>query len=83
MRKSKGWSQEVLAEHSELSYKFIGEIERGVVNPSLDTLLSISTALGIEIVVLFSVDPLLVLTKKDTDNIKESLALLTKTLNYP
>ncbi len=80
LRKSKGWSQEVLAESSGLSYKFIGEVERGTVNPSLDTLFSISTALQIEIVGLFSADPLLVLSGSDIVKIREALGSLQEML---
>ena len=61
LRKKRGWSQEELGEHAALSYKFIGEIERGAVNPSLDTLLSISNALNVEIAKLFSNDQMRVL----------------------
>lgn len=82
LRKSKDWSQEVLAEHSGLSYKFIGEIERGTVNPSLDTLLSISSALEVEIATLFSSAPLLILTGKDVIKVNEALSLLSQTLNF-
>jgi len=81
LRKSHKWSQETLAEFSGLSYKFIGEIERGTVNPSLDTLLSISNALKVEIVVLFSADPLLVFTGSDIVNIRSALTSLHEILD--
>ncbi len=48
-RKSAGLTQEGLGEKAELSYKYIGELERGQVNVSLDTLHRIVTALGITI----------------------------------
>jgi transcriptional regulator with XRE-family HTH domain len=80
LRKSRGWSQEVLAETSGLSYKFIGEIERGSVNPSLDTLLSISNALNVEIVRLFSNEELLVLSGKEMVSIRASLDSLQEIL---
>jgi transcriptional regulator with XRE-family HTH domain len=42
-------TQETLAERSGLSYKFIGEIERGKGNPTLETLHRLSVALGVDI----------------------------------
>lgn len=53
LRKLKGLTQEKLGEKSGLSYKFIGELERGNVNISLKSLLRISNALGIYIGDLF------------------------------
>ncbi|MGE0705421.1 MAG: helix-turn-helix domain-containing protein [Vicinamibacterales bacterium] len=40
-------TQEQLAERSGLSYKFIGEVERGTGNPTLETLARLANALGI------------------------------------
>jgi transcriptional regulator with XRE-family HTH domain len=42
-------TQEQLAERAGLSYKFIGEIERGKANPTIDTLYEIARALRIEV----------------------------------
>ncbi len=53
IRKIKGFTQEVLAEKSNLNYKYLGELERGKVNVSLDSLLRISQALEINIGDLF------------------------------
>jgi len=41
-------TQEQLAELSGLSYKFIGEIERGHGNPTLETLRRLATGLSVE-----------------------------------
>jgi len=38
LRKEKKWSQEQLGEKSKLTYKFIGQIERAEVSPTLDSL---------------------------------------------
>ncbi len=78
LRKAKGWSQEELGEYAALSYKFIGEIERGTVNPSLDTLLGISNALQIEIARLFSNDQMYVLTEDETAATQSALDVLNK-----
>ena len=53
IRKAKGWTQEVLGSKADISYKFIGEIERGQQNPSFDTLVKIAGALGIDLSELF------------------------------
>lgn len=42
-------TQEQLAERSGLSYKFIGEIERGKGNPTLTTIARLSGALGVKL----------------------------------
>ncbi|HVU27964.1 MAG TPA: helix-turn-helix transcriptional regulator [Verrucomicrobiae bacterium] len=48
-RKRAGISQEKLAEKAELSYKYVGEVERGTVNISLDSLARIAKALKIKV----------------------------------
>jgi len=47
-RRRRGLTQEQLAERAGLSYKFIGEIERGTGNPTIDTLGHLADALGVE-----------------------------------
>src|SRR5437660_8861269 len=46
-------TQEQLAERSGLSYKFIGEIERGKANPTVDTMAALARAFKIELHELF------------------------------
>lgn len=53
IRKAKGWTQEQLGSKADVSYKFIGEIERGVQNPSFDILVKIAGALEVELFELF------------------------------
>ncbi|TRZ48818.1 XRE family transcriptional regulator [bacterium] len=53
LRKAKGWTQEELGKHADTSYKFLGEIERGVQNPSFGILVKISHALGVPLYELF------------------------------
>jgi transcriptional regulator with XRE-family HTH domain len=48
-RKKAGMSQETLAEKAELSPKYVGEVERGIVNISVDSLLRIAKALRIRV----------------------------------
>ncbi|HXH05619.1 MAG TPA: helix-turn-helix domain-containing protein [Vicinamibacterales bacterium] len=48
-RRLRRLTQEALAERAGLSYKFIGEIERGRGNPTIDTLARLADALGIDV----------------------------------
>ncbi len=50
LRRARGWTQEQLAERAGLSYKFIGEIERGQSNPTLETLVALAQALDLDVV---------------------------------
>ena len=54
LRRAKSLTQESLGYRTELSYKFIGEIERGIANPSIDVLGKIAEALGISLFELLS-----------------------------
>jgi transcriptional regulator with XRE-family HTH domain len=47
LREEKGWSQEELAERADLNRSYVGEIERGMVTPSLLTVGKL--ALGLQI----------------------------------
>ena len=48
-RKQARLSQEKLAEKASLSYKFLGEVERGTENVSLDSLVRIAKALKVDL----------------------------------
>lgn len=52
-RKRAGFTQETLAEKADLSAKYIGEVERGKVNISVDTLARIARALRVRVKDLF------------------------------
>jgi transcriptional regulator with XRE-family HTH domain len=54
LRNAKGWTQEKLGGESGISYKFIGEIERGLQNPSFETLVKIAAALRVALPALVS-----------------------------
>ena len=48
-RKQADLSQEELAEKASLSYKYLGEVERGYVNVSLDSLMRIAKSLKVKV----------------------------------
>ena len=52
LRKHRSLTQEELGERARLSGKFVGEIERGVGNPSLDVMSRLCGALDIDLVEL-------------------------------
>ncbi len=56
LRKARRLTQEQLAERAGLSYKFVGELERGRGNPTLTTLAAISEGLGVGLVDLLGVE---------------------------
>lgn len=45
-RERQGWSQERLAEAADLNRSYLGEVERGIVSPSLSTIFKLAVALG-------------------------------------
>jgi transcriptional regulator with XRE-family HTH domain len=48
-------TQEQLAERAGLSYKFIGEVERGTGNPTVDSLAAIARAMNLDLTEFFKV----------------------------
>lgn len=53
-RATQGWSQEQLAEAADLDRSYLGEIERGLVTPSLVTADKLATALHLRLSTLVS-----------------------------
>ena len=53
LRVRRNLTQEKLGERAGLSYKFIGEVERGVSNPSIESIAAIAKALDTDIADLF------------------------------
>lgn len=47
LRQQRGWSQEVMAEECGLHRTYVGAIERGERNVTLDTLKQLADALGV------------------------------------
>jgi transcriptional regulator with XRE-family HTH domain len=84
VRKIKMLTQEELGYKTGLSYKFIGEIERGIANPSLDSLFKISNGLGIDIIDIFpNKDESKSSFSYDSQLIIKAVKLLNKALNIP
>lgn len=48
-REKAGFTQEKLAEKAELTGKYLGEVERGIVNISVDALVRIARALRVRV----------------------------------
>lgn len=77
-RRNQNLTQEELGERAGLSYKFIGEVERGNGNPTVDTLSKLSSALDIDVAELFgsagSWNPseLYGLSRKDVQMVREA-----------
>ena len=77
-------TQEKLGEKAGVSYKYIGEIERGEVNPSLDILVRLTQVLDVSPNELFGYNNLpkskkidfSSLTPEDIKSIKNSLNIL-------
>ncbi|WP_281869497.1 helix-turn-helix domain-containing protein [Brevibacillus parabrevis] len=58
LRKHKGWSQDYLAEQAGLHTNYIGQIERGEKNLTIETLYKVTSGLGTSLEELFqSIDP--------------------------
>jgi len=53
LRKSRQFTQEALGGKAGLSYKYVGAIERGEENPSLEVIAKLGAALGVEIREMF------------------------------
>jgi transcriptional regulator with XRE-family HTH domain len=77
LRQARRLTQEQLAERAGLSYKFIGEVERGRGNPTLTTLAALSTALGVGLIDLLGVEPdRPKLTPRQASRVRDALASL-------
>ena len=83
LRKLRELTQEQLGEKSGISYKFIGEVERGTVNPSLDSLIGIAQALTVNVKDLFPSENDLVteFSHEELQTIKRAVKLLNSRLS--
>lgn len=53
LRKSRGFTQELVSERANLSQQHFSELERGKANATVDTLAAVAAALGVSIAELF------------------------------
>ena len=74
LRKSRGLSQEQLAEKANINAKYLSRMERGTENPTLDMLIKLSRALEVEMWEMFDFGH--VLSHKE---LKETFQTLAKT----
>lgn len=83
LRKLRELTQEELGERAGISYKFIGEVERGAVNPSLDSLIGIAQALHVGVRELFpgENDFVTEFSSEELQTIKKAVKLLNSRLN--
>ena len=84
LRRARGWTQEHLGERATLSYKFVGEIERGLGNPSIESLERLSRALAVDVTDLFGVsvrtDGTLTMQRREMLVVREALENATQLL---
>jgi transcriptional regulator with XRE-family HTH domain len=83
LRKAKKLSQEELGERAGLSYKFVGEIERGSVNPSLESLENIAVALEVDVARLALREGLIILSDSGAAEAIVALATLNRVICNP
>ena len=77
LRRARRMTQEQLAERAGLSYKFVGEVERGQGNPTLTTMAALAEALGVGLIDLLGVEverPKL--SPRQATQVREALASL-------
>ncbi|MBI2833019.1 MAG: helix-turn-helix transcriptional regulator [Acidobacteria bacterium] len=89
LRLERGLTQEQLGERADLSYKFIGEVERGDANPTVGTLDMLATALGVTIAEFFDKAAEksapaagFALTSKDVQVVREAVRSLEHLLDH-
>lgn len=71
LRNAKGWSQQELGNQADINYKFLGEIERGLQNPTVNILVKISKALNVDLPELFRFEHEIVGRKEIEAQIKQ------------
>jgi len=85
LRQLRNLTQEGLAERTGLSYKFIGEIERGTGNPTIETVEKISQALEVPMARLFAnaseeEESFYLLSREELRILKKALEILEKVI---
>ena len=82
LRKAKNLTQEELAEKAGLSYKFIGETERGKANPSIESFYKIAEGMEVSVATLFGEENdeeiFYKLSREELEVVKDALGILGK-----
>jgi transcriptional regulator with XRE-family HTH domain len=76
LRNMKDWTQQKLGEEADINYKFLGEIERGLQNPSFNVLVKIASALGVDLPELFRFEQEIIDRKEIERRIKQAIKTL-------
>ncbi|RJR31370.1 MAG: XRE family transcriptional regulator [Desulfobacteraceae bacterium] len=77
LRTAKGWTQQELGNQADVNYKFVGEIERGLQNPSFETLRKIAAALEVELTELFRFEQEIL----DRNELESRISEIVKTMS--
>jgi transcriptional regulator with XRE-family HTH domain len=83
IRKQKGLTQEELADKAQLMYQYIGAVERGTRNISIDSLEKIITALDVGYDQIFAFGSTLDLTIRDDESNKDYILTVHQELLKP
>lgn len=80
LRKARDWTQEILATRAGMEYKYLGAIERGEKNLTIDNIEKIAAGLGVEAhqLFLFSTEGLKLEDKMVDDKIEDIFKLCDK-----
>jgi len=80
LRKTKGWTQEMLADKADMEYQYLGAIERGEKNLTIDYIERIASGFEIEPyqLFLFSTEGLKLEEEQVEDKIEDILKLCDK-----
>lgn len=74
LRTARGMTQEELGEKASINYKYLGSIERGERNPSLENLARIAEGLGVKLRDLFVLEHEVPTLRKLRAHVAEALA---------
>ena len=77
LRTAKGLTQQELGYRADVDYKFIGEIERGNMNPSFKVLVKIATTLDVELPEILRFEQEI----SDQKELESRIAKIVKTLS--
>jgi transcriptional regulator with XRE-family HTH domain len=83
LRRTRGFSQEQLAERAGNTHRHIGQIERGQVNVTIDILTAVAAGLSVDIVELFgspdaSGQRTYTLVQRDFEQLEQGLRILDR-----